>query len=131
MPDIKQINPVSEWITLTLDTDKMDPPVLRVRVRLGTELDSGDAYEEGARKASTFLLAQALAVIVEWDLTLDDKPLLCTEATKREHKDRLWWILAQKITGTDPKSPKFAATEILAAAKDSERFLKNSPTTST
>jgi hypothetical protein len=141
MFELKHIKPLSDWLEYRLVTDLLSPPaVIRVRVRPGHGLDATDAVHDGARKPSTITLSWALAVIEEWELpglTMDGKPVPCTDAVKKEYTVQLKMLLASRLHDDEPveetkegekpklRIPKFAASEIVNAALDEKTFLKN------
>jgi len=127
MSELKMFKVESGWLEFELDTKlPFDPPVIKVRVRMLTDLDSVDAYGEGARKLSAMTLSRALAAIVEWDLVQGGKPLPCTDEVKAECGPQLKVLLAQPLKAlTGEETPRHLAMEILKAAQDEGTFLKN------
>jgi hypothetical protein len=127
MSELKMFKVESGWLEFELDTKlPFDPPVIKVRVRMLTDLDTVDAYGDGARKLSAVTLSRALAAIVEWDLVQDGKPLPCTDEVKDEYGPQLKMLLAQPLKALEGATmPRHLAMEILKAAQDEGTFLKN------
>lgn len=125
MANVKQRIPqVSPWITYELETDLLDPPVLKLRLR---PLDGWDQWQlaqvDGQELGRAYhLLAMAITAVVDWDLKDQDKPLEVTEDNKR--------AVLREILGEPVKVPEGEKTVMLGwaivrDAQNRETFLKN------
>lgn len=127
MADVRIPQPTTDWIEFRLQTRLLDPPVLRVKLRPVSPMDSVDLYADGARKLSDLALGQAINAIVAWDLSRDGVEIVCSDATKSELDFYLRILLAQPLEAVGAEDePKYLGLDILRIAGDTETFLKNS-----
>jgi len=120
MGNIKNLKPLSEWLTFELETDILDPPVVKFKVRPITGM-AGLNIEEGDRSRSSTFIEMVLDAIQEWDLADNGEPIPCTEETKQIHATYLRCLLGTKL-----KNKKgLLGLELAVYAADAENFLKN------
>jgi hypothetical protein len=122
MPSLKKgALVVSDWVTFELDTDLIDPPVIRLRLRPVLPL-AGRNAGPGALWAS-YMVAAAIDAVAEWDLTdeLEGGPVPCDD----EHKSRLQNGLRLLFSRTVKGSTDTLAWAVLGYAADERNFLKN------
>jgi hypothetical protein len=83
MPEIKKTRHLSEWVEYLLDTTMVEPPVLKVRLKMMDAYDMVDTVEAGAEgKMGRYVLTNALEAVQEWDLTENGEPIPCTTENK-------------------------------------------------
>jgi len=127
----RRIPQLSPWMTFELETDLLDPPIFKVRLR---PLDGWDQWQAASTPGQEFgkayhLLAMAIMAVVEWDLKdQEGKPIEVTEENKR---GVLREILGEpvKVPEPEPGQEKEKAVmlgwAIVRAAQEKETFLKN------
>jgi hypothetical protein len=125
MAEIRLIEPTTGEIEYHIKTDLLNPPILKVKLRPITHLDTVDTYADGVRSISGLGLGRALAAIAEWDLTLDGKPLPCTDEVKAKYRPWLNLLLAQHLEESTDDYPVWLASAIVKVAQDEKSFLKN------
>lgn len=84
MANARRIAQVSDWIEYQLGTVLLDPPVLRVKLRPMDGFDSMNnaPMDEEIYRTGQFIVENALAAVVEWDVAEDGKPLPLGPETK-------------------------------------------------
>lgn len=114
--------PLSEWIEYKLRGAKLEPPVLRLRLRPLDRFDILDAtLEDGALRAGRTIAAAAAKAVVEWDLEdQEGKPIPCNEDTKAVH---LGELLGEELE--DEKPGMLLGIKIVKDARARDTFLKN------
>jgi hypothetical protein len=122
MSELRQIIPVSDWLEFDLNTQLVEPPVVRLRLRPVTGVSAVDIYAEGGRKLSDYVLGQAIEAIAEWDLTRDGVAVPCTAEAKREMDFHLRLLLAQPMRDG---SGDFLELRVVEHAAKAENYLKN------
>jgi hypothetical protein len=119
MANLKRIAQVSDWRAYELETELLDPPVLRVRLRPLDPYDIADAVPlEGHLALGRVVLEGAVAAVVEWDLAEDGKPIPLEPGTKMAV---LRPLMGEKVKGRD----MFLGRAIFEDAQDRENFLGN------
>jgi hypothetical protein len=122
LPNIKQIQPLSDWLEIELrDTRLLDPPVFRVRVKPALGTDMMDCVAGNLTKPSEILFRTAVEAIQEWDLMIDDKPLPCTDEEKKKQATFIEVLLKSYVRDDND----FVASKIVRYAQDIGNFLKN------
>ena len=116
----KPLEQLSGWIEYRLDTERLDPPVFRCRLRpiTGLNMIDGSAGGEGF-KLGRALQEAAVEAVAAWELEADGVPLPLDPDTKRGW---LLPILDQPVTG---KPGVLLGIAIVADATNRETFLKN------
>lgn len=125
MAKLREILPVSEWLTFELATLRIDPPVVRLKLKPLTKWEYTDIVSPTMPKPSWLILERALQAIVEWDLEIGDKPLPCTEESKGRDDVRAVLATPLKQEEEEPAIPKFLALAIIEYAEKEANFLKN------
>ena len=122
MADVKfkPLEPLSDWIEYRLETDKLDPPVFRCRLRF---VDMFNVVDSLMRKSSVKMgeagMETAIEAVAAWDLTQAGIPIPCTDENK------LGWlrpIIAEPLAGKPEGS--LLGIAILNDARDKENFTK-------
>jgi hypothetical protein len=122
MSNIKNIIPLSEWLTFELADNKLiDPPIVKLKLRPITDSDLLDAVADNKIRPSEIMIMRATDAIQEWDLSEDGKPIPCTETKKIELALFLKLLLTSYVKADD----NFFATVIIRHAQTLENFLKN------
>lgn len=114
--------PLSGWLEYHLKTAKLEPPVIRLRLRPLDRFDIIDAtIDEGDLAVGRTLAAAASKAVIEWDLEdQDGKPIPVNQATKDVHLGELLGEeLKDKPVGT------LLGIQIVKDARTRENFLKN------
>ncbi|HUV39028.1 MAG TPA: hypothetical protein VMY39_05410 [Planctomycetota bacterium] len=120
MADIKNLAPISEWITYELDTELLNPPVLKLRLRPMTGWDAIN-IDAGQRSVSSTMAEMIIGAIVDWDLSEKGEPIPCNEDAKARHSVFLRCLLGQKLKD----ARLLLGLEIALFAGNAENFLKN------
>jgi len=132
MGAIKAREQLSPWVEYELETDQLDPPVLRVRLRPIDPFAMADVmHVDGGVRVGQALLEVAVNAVAEWDLTENGKPIPMVEATKLA---TLRPIMAESVKGRDTivrtgdveeHIPTLLAIAIFEDGRDKKLFLKN------
>ena len=120
MGNIKNLKPLSEWLEYELETDILDPPVVKFKVRPISGM-AGLNIEEADRSRSSAFIEMVLDAIQEWDLAEAGEPIPCTKETKQKHATYLRCLLGKKLKDR----PGLLGIELAGYAADAENFLKN------
>lgn len=129
---VKKIQALSEWLTFTLDTTIISPPVIKVKVRPINGIQSGDflsTLPTGEIAFGSYMVDTAADAIREWDLTDSEGRPLPLSTDNRQGYLRL--LLASRIVedgetkDRDEAKDKYFAKEIFNYASDLDNFLKN------
>jgi len=91
----------SDWLEYELETDLIEPPVLKLKVTPLNRIYSIDSYIGIGNQLKKTTTAQVLAALIldvvqEWDLTLKGKPVPVTDENKRKY---LFPLLGEKVKG--------------------------------
>ena len=94
---------LSKWLEYELETDRIEPPVLKLEVTPLNRLYSLDSYigiGNQLKKTTTtqVLISLILDVVQEWDLTFKGKPIPVTDENKRNY---LVPLLGEKVKGKE------------------------------
>jgi len=120
MGNIKNLNPLSEWLTFELDTDLLDPPVVKFRVRPTSGM-SGLNVKANDRGLSSTFCEMVIDAIQDWDLADAGEPIPCDSAMKQKHAIYLRCLLGARLKDEG----KLLGIELALFAGDTENFLKN------
>ena len=93
----------SDWLEFELETDLIEPPVLKLKVTPLNRIYSLDGYIEMGNKlkkttTTQLLLSLILDVVQDWDLTLKGKPIPVTDENKR---NCLVPLFGEKVKGKE------------------------------
>jgi len=120
--EIKQeIKPVSNWLTYELETKKIEPPILKVKLAPINRISSMESVDIGGnvKSMTKILVGQILEAVEDWDLTLKDEKLPVSDKNKRIY---LIPLLGEQVKGKDRALLGF---ELFAYANNLENYLKN------
>jgi hypothetical protein len=118
MANLKPVEPLSDWQTYEIENTILDPPIIRLRLKPVENLAVYDIPQGEEVKRSKIAKELLFESVVEWDLTMDGKPIPCTDENKRKY---LPLFLGNVVKGTQG----YLGFAILAFAADLENFLKN------
>ena len=115
----KRFRALSDWLTYELETDALEPPILKVRVKPIYGIDAVDYAVEGEKmKLSTFIFNSVIEAVQEWDLTENGTPIPVTYENKLA-------CLGRRLSDRIKDSRILLGMEIFIFAADQENFLKN------
>jgi hypothetical protein len=110
---------VSGWLEYALESDKLEPPVFRCRVKPVDMFNLIDGYAEGeTMRMGKLTLGAVVDAIVEWDLCVDGTPIPLTPENKMEW---LRPIIADQVKDRGT----LLGVAILQDARNRDNFLKN------
>jgi hypothetical protein len=115
MSNVRRLIGVSDWLSFDLETMFLEPPTLRLKVRVVDGLAGLDA---SGVKYSAIVKEILIASVAEWDLAEDGVPIPCDEENKRR------WLplfFGQRVKGTG----RLLGLELAEYAGNEENFLKN------
>jgi len=118
----KKIEVISNWLEYELETDIIEPPVLKVRLSPLTDMEYIESYDVPAgeiKPLTKIIISRILSAVNDWDLTLKGKKIQVTEENKRKY---LVILLGTKVKG---KGKGLLGFELLNYASNWDNFLKN------
>ena len=113
---------LSEWVTFELETDAIDPPVLRLRMRPVQVMGVFDAIAGGSGPHTyrDYMTSVAVEAVQEWDLADAGAPIPPTEENKR------LYLVEQGFLGLRVRGEDVAlGMAIIKYAGTRDNFLKN------
>jgi len=118
---IKGYMPRSEWVEYELDTDLLDPAVLRVRLK---PIDGFMVADElgingELKRIGEGVVRLAMAAVVEWDLTKEGEAIEVTEENKALYLRPLLTAVVKN------RMDMMLGVALVMDAQNRERFLKN------
>lgn len=79
----------SVWAEFELDTDILEPPVLKLRIKyidINERVKFIDVdFQKPNEKAIRFLYEKAIELVEDWDLSEDGKKIPCTKENKEKY----------------------------------------------
>lgn len=118
----KKIQPVSNWVTFKLKTDKLEPPEIKLKLApVNRYIESTTMVQRaGATKRMTQAVVNAiLNSIVDWDITENGEKI---ELTDENIAGVMIPLLGEVIQGTKRMLLGFKIFEYIS---NEENFLKN------
>lgn len=136
MPDVKNLMVLSDWLTFELETDWLDPPI--IKLRLSPILEDAPIADVVDDRRSGITIGDITRykiydAIQDWDLTRKERDDEGNERdvkvplTRHNKQVLLRSLLGLKIKGED----HLLGMKILFYARNKENFLKNSKPTLT
>jgi len=118
MPNISDNFPEPKWITYELDTDILEPPRIKLKIRFVNMQKIADIIQRKAlSKASEILEEIWCSCVEQWDLCQNDVLIPCTDENKRKFYGVLSNILIKE-------RDDFLGTAVITLATDLNFFLK-------
>lgn len=117
----KKFRVLSDWLTYELETDALEPPILKVRVKPIYGINAVDyMVGEGVErlKFSTFIFNSVIEAVQEWDLTENGVPISITHENKMA-------CFGPRLSDRIKDSGIILGIEIFNFATNQENFLKN------